>query len=113
MNEIKVEIDKLKIDTCLLIETKNNVYEIIIVDTDGSIMISGGVIFLEKTPALLVGCESNKGLLVRNKRVELVYEQDGRTTHIQTSPLLSCNITYGDWNYEVWPGFNDSLEPHK
>lgn len=102
MNKTTIEIAKLEINTYLLIETENSVYEIEIIDNTGTVNISGSTEFLETTKALLIGCEGHKGLLVRGRKMELAYEQDGRTCHMQTASLLSCKIKYKNWSYEVW-----------
>lgn len=125
---MNIEVNKLKQGTKVLLETKESVFDLEVLDpTNGLILIEGSRRFIKKPrEAVLVGVYGKRDFLhndellapfqiERGIGIEIKYnDDDGVSNDFITSPILSAKI-HGtnaegkEWGYEVW----DSDEQNK
>ena len=112
---MNIELAKRKQGDKLLLETRECVFDLELVDpTTGSILIVGGKRFIDPTQAILVGVygrraiEDNDSLLMplqieQNIGIEIKYfDKDGVSSDFVTSPVLSAKIYNDNWSFEAW-----------
>lgn len=112
---MNIKIEKLKYGTKILLETKECVFDIEVIDpANGDIIISGGKRFTKTTTAKLVGAfgrDSNEKVdslihpneIEKNVGVEIIYkDRDNVSCDFVTSPVISAKIFGDGWSYEVW-----------
>lgn len=112
---MNIQVGKLKQGSKILLETKECVFDIEVVDpANGGIVISGGRRFVKPTNAKLIGVfgrennEKNDALIhpneiEKNVGVEIIYQdKDNISSDFVTSPILSAKISGEGWSYEVW-----------
>jgi hypothetical protein len=109
-----IDITQLKPGTMILIDTENNVYEIIVMGNNGEITIESGNTFFEgPTPAILMGSVSKDKEpkkrpkeIVKGMCLEFKYKptRARKYTTIITSIINTAKIISSDksWNYEMW-----------
>jgi hypothetical protein len=112
---MNIQVGKLKQGSKILLETKECVFDIEVVDpANGGIIISGGRRFITPTNAKLLGVfgrennEKNDYLIhpneiEKNVGIEIIYQDKDRiSSDFVTSPIISAKIFGDGWSYEVW-----------
>lgn len=106
MNAPKISISKLKPNTQLLLETKESVFDITIINPEErEVLIFGGKRFAKPTKAVIKGAfgalEEKKdsealafpGEIAKGYGVEIVYDSQGTPHDFVTSGVLSAKIS--------------------
>ena len=94
----KINIQKLKKNNRIILETKETVFEIVIVNPkQRKVEVHGGISFIRPTSATL------KNEIKKNKTVEFLYNFGGIEETFVTSEVVSATI-YGSgnsWHYDA------------
>lgn len=112
---MNIELIKLKQGNKLLLETRECVFDVELVDpSTGSILIVGGKRFLEPTQATLVGVYGKRNVddrdtliaslqIEKSLGIEIKYQdKDGTSSDFVTSPVVSAKVYDKDWAFEMW-----------
>lgn len=112
---MNIELAKRKQGDKLLLETRECVFDIELVDpSTGSVLIVGGKRFLEPTQATVVGVYGKRAIedkdslfiplqIEQNIGIEIRYfDKGGVSSDFVTSPVLSAKIYNDEWAFEVW-----------
>lgn len=126
MKNANIVVHKLKVGNKILLETKECVFELEVLDpAAGEIRIVGGRRFVNPTNATLIGvfgrrkADDKDMLLVRHEiekdfGIELKYaDAQGRVSDFVTSPVVSARLYGGDWNFEMWEANENELKLSK
>ena len=98
MRKEKINIDKLKKNGRVILETKDTVFEILILNPKRSeVEVHGGIQFIRPTKAVI------KTTIEKNKKVKFEYNAKGKEDTFITSTVVSATI-YGSgdsWHYDA------------
>lgn len=108
-----IKLNKLKEGNQILLETKESVFEIELLNPNtGRIEIVGSRRFPRRTRAKIVGAHDDdgkqiKGEIHQNQGVEIEYKDGETTNNFVTSPVLTAKVTGKSdegkvWHHEVW-----------
>lgn len=137
MEEHKIVIEKLKTDTKILLETKESVFDITVVNPEKKeVIIFGGKRFVKPTTATIIGSfgatEGNNnerlvfpGELRKGFGVEITYMSKDTEHDFVTSGVLSAKLSgkgtgltdedgnvIENWEYELWDSANKNSVLH-
>lgn len=125
--EAFISLDKLKVGNKILLETKESVFDIEIVDpSKGVVNIVGSKRFLYPTEAIIDGAYEdsniNKLQIRYNQGLQINYTQKGVKSEFVTSAVVSAliqgqktvpGLEHETWKFDVWEKLKTQDKPTK